>query len=139
MNDTYVLIGSTSNTLVQLGDIVCPGQEVIYECTICGDGATVWTGSLFDCTSGDITLRHSGFEGGLATGECNNGALIARSTRIITINSTSCFISQLKFSASLDLVIESNSTVECFHVDGKNETIVDTVPVVFTTGNVTYH
>ena len=125
-----------------LNDCICPGHDVRYECTVCGGGATVWTGSLslFDCTSGDITLRHSGFEGGLVTGECNNGALVARSTGIITINCTLCFISELHLSANL--VIESNySTVECLHVDGITETIVDTTTVIIARGIPisTYH
>ena len=43
-----------------------------YECTVCGKGATVWTGNLFECASNEIILHHRGFESGIS-GECNIG------------------------------------------------------------------
>lgn len=75
-----IIIGTESiSELVKLTDCTCPGYNVTYECTVCGEGATVWTGCLFDCHSDEITLRHSLFVTDSASGECNNGAVVARS------------------------------------------------------------
>ena len=102
-----------------------------YECTVCGEGATVWTGSFFDCTGGEIILRHRLFEGTSATGECNNGAVIANSIGVIDINCSRCYSSQIHFSADND---KNNKTIMCLHVDGTTETVVDTASVIITTG-----
>ena len=95
----------------------------------------MWTGSLFDCPSGVIILRHTAFsreDGSESSGECNNGALTARGIGVITTNSTPCFVSQLRFSANI--LIENNSTIECVRDDGISETIVDMTTATITTG-----
>ena len=129
---------ATENTLVLLDNCICAGYDVLYECTVCGRGATVWTGSLFNCVGDNIILRHNLFENGLISGECNNGELIARSSEIITKNCTSCFISQLSFSTNniIPRLVENNnySTVECLHDDGITETTIDTATVAILTG-----
>ena len=56
---------------------------MLFECTVCGVGATVWTGSLFDCIGGEILLRHRLFES--VSGKCNNGAVIARSIGVLVL------------------------------------------------------
>ena len=115
-----------------LNGCICAGHEVIYQCTVCGQGATEWTGSLFDCVGGSIILRHNRFGSGSVGGECNNGAVIASSIGTSTINCSLCFISQLSFSASYD---KNNKTISCVHIDDtSSETVVDTITVVITTG-----
>lgn len=118
-----------NQSLVQLTDHVCPGYEVIYECTVCGEGATVWRGSLLECPGDQINLRHSQFESCLANGECNNGAVIARNTGFINIDCTQCYISQLRFLAN---DVYDNKTIFCYHFNGTSETIigVDTVTLI---------
>lgn len=116
--------------LVLLNNCICAGHEVIYQCTVCGQGATEWTGSLFDCAGNTITLRHNQFWSGIG-GECNNGAVIARRIGTTIINCSLCFISQLSFSASYD---KNNKTILCLYVDGTSENIVDTTTMVITTG-----
>ena len=125
---------ATGSTLIPLDNCICSGHKVTYQCTVCGEGATAWTGSLFDCPGDNIILRHVGFyhENISVTGECNNRALIARSIGIITKNCTPCFISQLSFSAN---IVIGNDTIECVHIDGTTETIVDiTTIAIITTG-----
>ena len=101
-----------------------------YECTVCGEGATEWTGSLFDCTSGAITLRHREFAVGTVTGRCN--ALFATSIRLFESNCSQCFVSQLSFTASES---DTNITVSCFHIiDGSTQIIIDTATIMVTTG-----
>ena len=113
-------------------DCICPGHDILltYECTVCGEGVTVWTGSLFDCTSNDIILRHRLLENGSASGtrgECNNGAVTAHNIGVLRENNTNCYISQLNISMmNTDI---SNKTVTCLHAFGPNETVVDTTTI----------
>lgn len=108
---------------------------IIYECTACGKGATLWNGSLFDCAGDEIILRHSlfGNESGSAIGECNNGAVTAYSTGIESTNNSSCYSSQLNISMNSDI---NNKTVTCVHVDGTKETHINTSTVSFETGMI---
>ena len=72
-------IGENNNTFVQLYDCTCLGHTQILECTVCGPGATVWQGSALQCQSSEIRLRHSQFINSQVTGECNDGAIVAKS------------------------------------------------------------
>ena len=125
--------GTTSDTLVQVNDCYCPGDEVAYECTVCGEGATVWSGSLFDCANDEIILRHGKFDNGTTAGECNNGAVTAHSIGVLDtyINNSRCFLSLLNVSMNTDA---NNKTVMCLHVNGVNEVVVNTLTASFTTG-----
>ena len=118
------------NQLVQVNSCALFEQgAIVYECTACGEGGTEWTGSLFDCASNGIILRHGQFEDGSASGargECNNGAvtaLTAHSIGVLRENNTNCYISQLNISMNTDI---NNKTVTCIHVYGPGETVVDT-------------
>ena len=106
-----------------------------YECTVCGEGATVWTGSLFACASNEIVLRHRKFENVTVTtaGECNNGAVTAHSIGTLgrSVKNSRCFLSLLNVSANTPA---NNKTITCLHVDGINETVIDTLTASFTTG-----
>ena len=119
------------NQLVQVNSCTLLEQRAIaYECTVCGEGVTLWTGSLFDCASNGIILRHRLFEGGSASGargECNNGAVTAHSIGVLRENNTNCYISQLNISMNTD---RNNKTVTCIHISGPlNETVVDTTAI----------
>ena len=123
------LVHLNSCTQIELG-------IVTFECSVCDRGATVWTGSLFDCLSksNEITLRHNQFESGSSTsGDCNNGAVVAHSTAVLSTNNTDCYISQLMINISMVTDV-NNKTVTCRHVDDTSETVVDTVPLSFITG-----
>ena len=126
---SHFVIGSASKSeLVQLTDCICPRYNVTYECTVCGEGATLWTGSLFGCDAHQIALRHSRFVNDSVSGECNNinGAVIARSIRVSVINTSQCYSSQLIVFAS-DEIIGKNKTVTCLHFNGTNENVIDTL------------
>ena len=126
---------TTNNQLTQLYDCVCPGEGLLYECTVCGEGATVWTGSAFFCTAAgnEIILRHSEYENASISGECNDGAVAARSIEVTDSQNGQCYSSQLDISLN---AVKDNKTVECLYVAGINETLVDTHTIRFTTGKV---
>ena len=116
--------------LVLLNDCICPGYEVTYECTVCGVGATLWTGSLCDCI---ILLEHetlSEFRGN------NNGSVTVAVHSIgdFVINGSHCFSSQLNVrNISSEM---NNKTVTCFHVDGNSVTVGETLGINITTGSL---
>ena len=105
-------------------------EAIAYQCTVCGEGATLWTGSLLNCNSNYLILSHRLFEDGSASGarrECNNGAVTARSVGVLRGNSTvNCYISQLHISMNTDI---NNKTVTCIHAFGPSETVVDTMTI----------
>ena len=124
------------NRFTQLDECICPGYNLTFECSILGNGITVWQGSAFDCasTSHQILLSHSRFEG--ATGHCNNGAIVASSIDVLPANngtSDQCFISKLNVAVTDAM---RNKTVECFH-DQPNihlSAVIGNTTLIFTTG-----
>ena len=81
----------------------------MYEGNVCGGNATftVWSGSVFQCTSGEITLSHSDFERtGNVSGVCNEGKIVGR----IESAKNECYLSQLNVTFSDEL---QNRTVVC--------------------------
>ena len=122
---------SSNGGLVLLNDCSCPGEELSFECLTCGEGGTVWTGSLFDCVGGAILLRHRQFESGSTAGVCNNGAVFARSIEVLDVNSSRCYSSQLSVIINSAM---NNKTVTCLHTDVISETVIDTLKINITTG-----
>ena len=122
--------------LVVLSECVCPGSELRLECTVVGGVTTVWRGTAFDCEGdGDrITLRHSQFDEGRATGVCNNGIIIGHNH-----NKTSDgrFISQLIIHLPLlnttnDYTLDDR-TVQCVHVSLTSTfTVIGTHTIAYT-------
>ena len=103
-----------------------------FECTACGGVATVWTGSLFDCGGYDeIVLVHIRFEYGSASGECNNGAVLARSIGVLDVDGSNCYSSQLNVIISSAM---NNKTVTCLRDDGISVTVINTLKINITTG-----
>lgn len=92
-----------------MGD-ACPGDVLMYNCTINGGGSTIWSGSAFDCETrmDEIILRHSQFVSG-SSGNCNDGAVTAQSLGVVD---STCFTSQLSVTVDLEM---NNKTVLCAH------------------------
>ena len=127
---------SSNGGLVLLNDCSCPGEELSFECTTCGEGATAWTGSLFDCASYDIILRHSQYEYNSTIGECNNGAVIARSIGVLDINGSRCYSSQLSVIINSAM---NNKTVTCLYLNRTSEIVIDTLRIDITTGILSHN
>ena len=111
--------------------ILCPEDVVAFVCSVSDGVATVWRGSIFDCSSSgnEILLRHFKFESG-TSGTCNDGEIAAYSTEV-TNNSYS---SQLNVTVSPEM---HNGTVECIQ-DSFNETSVGTCTLILTKGTCKY-
>ena len=100
-------------------DCVCPGDVVLYECTVFGGiGAiTVWKSDFFNCTNGKQVIelvhrpRREGDE--FNTRICNNGNIAARIVR----NERDSFTSQLNITLTYDIAGES---IECIGDNGTN-------------------
>ena len=111
---------------------------MIYECTICGQGATLWTGTVFDqCSSYgyyNIMLRHSRFGSGLHY-QCNEAVVI--STRIGTsldVSGSQCYISQLIFQINT-----TNETIACLYDYGISEITIGKVAVFISGIHINYY
>ena len=83
---------------------------------------TFWKGTLFNCPSNvnRIILRHDQFsnQAESASGDCNNGAVIAKSRPVNVSNR--CYTSQL----SIEPVTQDmdNRTIVCINEDESDET-----------------
>ena len=80
-----------------------------YECTVTGEGSTIWTGSAFNCAGNEIALIHR--NGRETSGVCNNGAIVARSLSVEGNNYTS----QLNVTVTPDT---AGRTIECASDNG---------------------
>ena len=111
--------------LIAVSDCLCPGEQALFECTTFGVGATIWQGSAFSCTSGEIQLLHlaNQFEG--STNVCNGGALVGRGLSVID----SCYTSQLNVTLSQAL---NRTTIQCVHDTGSSTYDVGSASVVIT-------
>lgn len=105
-----------------VSECVCPGSSVQYECSIDGDGFTVWNGTVFNCPlSGDlILLSHADFvDGHSVMGTCNNENIMAH---IIQANP---YVSQLNISVFNSTL--SGRTVECVHQSSQTGDILSLI------------
>ena len=116
--------GLLENRLILTTDdhCICPGDILTYECTVIGSqlGTTVWRGTAFDCTGGEISLLHSAYaETSVirAYGECNNGLITAKS---LSVADSICYTSQLNITIS-DKVI--GKSIECYYDDSNTTTL----------------
>ena len=121
-------------TLLTRTSCVCPGHQLLYECTIVGSALqyTVWKGGVLamDCNS-EVSLRHGQFiESGYTNATCNGGDVFARIVNI----TESCYISQLIVNTSLSL---NGKSVECAFDNGAIEETVNSMVIRLTTGAIT--
>ena len=103
----------------------------MYTCTTVGAGATVWSGSAFQCPSNNrITLFHSEFisQGG-ASGICNNGAITGHSLRVVNIN----FVSQLSVTVHSSF---DGQSIQCGHDNGVTITVIGIRTISLATGTL---
>ena len=121
------------NELVLKSDCVCIGFSITYECTVTGrpGGATVWTGTAFDCPGNEITLLHHRFppDNGPAIGECNDGAIRGRSVQV----NGSLYTSQLTVTVTADVIGES---IECIHDHAGGTDVIGSTNIILTTSKL---
>ena len=115
-----LLSGSASSFELVTASECCPQDAVTFECSVMGDGTTVFQGSALECENAGnkITLFHSVFNRtGGAYGTCNNGAIVGQSLRV----EDNYYISQLRITVSHSLV---GKTIECIYDNGTATKIV---------------
>jgi hypothetical protein len=102
-----------------------------YTCTIRAEerGATTWTGTAFDCSGNEIVLIHTFFSYPYreVAGECNNGAIVARSLSAEGNNYTS----QLNVIVTPEIVGKS---IECRYDHG----ILQLLSIISITGSSSF-
>ena len=102
------------------GDCICPGHEVVFECTTTGGVATVWRGSIFNCArmTNSVSLRHSQFSNiETVVGVCNDDIIKAHGVSVSGNNYTS----QLNITIDESMV---GQTIKCAHDDGRSENVI---------------
>ena len=109
---------------------LCPGDSLTYACTVMGEpgGVTVWRGSVFNCTSQEISLFHADYESTEGVyGQC--GDTVGQSVRsdVNTTNSARTSIAFSHYTSQLTVPVNSGSvgsTIECYYDDGATATLV---------------
>ena len=102
----YTSLSSANNLLPHYDSCLCPEGILVFVCSVNGGVATVWKGTIFNCPSNEITLRHSAFEN--ATGTCNDGNIVAYNIDVDIANNS--YSSQLNVTVSPEM---HNGTIEC--------------------------
>ena len=108
----------------------CPGFILTYECTIMDDrasGATVWTGTAFDCpdTENKLIFLHSRFT--ITYRGCNGGAISGSGIR----TQENRYTSQVNITVDSDM---DGGSVECFHENDMGKTLVNNFSIMITSG-----
>ena len=112
---------------------ICPGDELTYECTVEGDdGATVWTGTVFDCpeTENQLELVHIRRFLNTTRG-CNDGAIVGRGIRVEGGNYTS------HLYITVDPSMNGKSITCLYDVDSSKMLIGNSTIIILTTGKTT--
>lgn len=123
---------SGHNGLTMLSGCTCPGHNQIYECTVVGEGATIWKGTLFECvaTNNEIVLFHE-YSNGISSSQrvCNNGTITGRIIR--AENGT--YTSQVTITVHPEM---DSRSIQCIYdsIDGTSTEIGSDI-LTITTGN----
>ena len=117
------------NELRDVSSCVCPGCELVVECTVTDGGVTVWQGTIFDgCQNEKITLRHSAFTLGIIIRELcgTRGLVVGRSISV----AGGSYTSQLLVNITEEL---NGKTIECANESG---TIVGSKQIYTPSGKI---
>ena len=124
-------LGYTEDNFLSLTpeSCTCPGDELVFECTIEGDAGTYWQGTALDeCLQSRILIRHSQFHGGghITRRSCGaSGTVVVRTISVVN----NSFTTQLTITVNQQL---SGSTVECV---SDRERIIGMSQISLKTGN----
>ena len=119
MTNLILVVLTRQNGLSLVSD---QGSTFIYNCSVVGEGQTVWTGSAFDCPdkNDSIILRHSEFltyNSSSTAGTCNNGTIFGEAISV----EGDCFTSRLLIFATSGL---DGKYITCIHENGSSELII---------------
>ncbi len=97
-----------------------------YDCSVDGEGSTVWTGDDFDCpnTNDSIILRHTA-EYNTTCGTCNNGSITGRGVSVVDGYYSSLLIIPYTVSRL------NETTVTCTYNNGSTEVEIGTIYTLY--------
>ena len=102
------------NGLSHVVGCLCPGETVTYQCAVpSGAAATVWRGSVFNCTNNVIILHHNQYTPGNSRGDCNSHNIIGQGLYV----TNSSYISILNITVNSDYSYYINKMIECVYSD----------------------
>ena len=106
---------------------LCPGDMVIYECTVVGGTTTVWKGSIVDdhCQNSnhELKLSHAHYNSSEETHiSCDYGSIFGRIVGVENNTYTSQLIVNLTYSVT-------QKSIECIHDNGSSETSVGSINI----------
>ena len=112
-----------------VNDCICEGHNVTYECTVSGNGATIWTGTAFDCASAnnELIIFHNTNDTSEISKYCNKGAIIGCAIKA----ENDSYTSQITIQVSDEF---NGTTVVCAHDNGTDTTEVASAILSITTG-----
>ena len=127
-NFTKLDFVSEVSNFFETSDCTCEGYDVTYQCTVIGEGATIWRGSAFRCsaTTNELTLFHTN-----RMGTCNDGKI---SGMIVTAENNS-YTSQLTVRVSSEMI---GRTIGCFHDSREGTHEIGSLNLTITAGNSIY-
>ena len=106
----------------------CPNEVLTFTCTIVGSGVTIWGGSAFQCSTGEIILRHNAFDGETPQfGDCDD--IVGESVGV----QDNCYTSKLRVPISTEV---NNRTVHCLY-NSNMTTLIDEARISVITGDLT--
>ena len=108
---------------------ICEGHNVTYECTVSGNGATIWTGTAFDCASAnnELIIFHSTNDTSEMSTYCNNEAITVHAIRA----ENNSYTSQITIQISDEF---NGTTVICAHDNGTDTVEIGSAILNITTG-----
>ena len=104
-----------------------------YECTVSGNGATIWKGTAFNCslTNNELAVFHTVNFTSQRSLPCNNGA--------ITVHAIGAENGSYKSQVTIQVSDELNgTTVVCAYDNGTLSIEIDSAILNITTGTYTY-
>ena len=135
-------VASGNNELMVLNSCTCSGHNQVYECTVVGEGATVWKGTAFECaaTNNEIVLFHE-YNNGMSSNQrmCNNGTIVGR----IIMAENGTYTSQVTVAIRPEM---ANRSIQCIYdsIDGTTTEIGSAILTITTGGcfllaGISYH
>ena len=120
----YISDQQSSFKLITKEDCICPGDTIVYECSVIGQGSTVYQGHVFDNenSTNEIVLLHSRYNSCNVNVTSNSGVILAQSIRI----EDNIFISRLYITYSHEL---SGRTVSCIYDNGTNVQVIGNLTI----------
>ena len=127
LHNSQLNFASEVNIFLETSDCTCEGYNVTYQCTVVGQGATIWGGSAFRCssTNNEITLFNTDRMG--ESRKCNDGKISGFS---LTAENNS-YTSQLNVLVSSEMI---GRTIGCFHDRGGSTAEIGSSNLMITAG-----